>query len=398
MDNSEFLTESQTLAYAGIDRNILTRFCETGYIKTKMLANGQVLYNKSEIERVFGKRREVLANYKSKQSVNQVRNQPITNQLQNSVENSIQSQMAANSEVTYGGVVTNTYVNETLSDNFKNNTATYDTTRYTESVNTHEQEANYSAFSDPQNSSSRLIKFPETGRQVQGFSTNYVGSQDFDFLNQIPNQKSSNLNSKSDVNGNNNSEFVNPMFQSAAVNFEKQQLQPIEQQVQQHVSLTRNEATTATKSDTGKFRENLGNEPQEKQNLSNVNKQASNPNGHHVQHSVNSEQVKKLEAEVENLKQEIVKLQSYARLQKKLLEVKEKEISELKQEKDWLKNRIESQEEKNNRDQLLILSETRVIHNLIAGNQKSSPFRAALEWFGFAKKSRTETIDMVKQD
>ena len=124
MDNSEFLTESQTLAYAGIDRNILTRFCETGYIKTKMLANGQVLYNKSEIERVFGKRREVLANYKSKQSVNQVRNQPITNQLQNSVENSIQSQMAANSEVTYGGVVTNTYVNETLSDNFKNNTAT----------------------------------------------------------------------------------------------------------------------------------------------------------------------------------------------------------------------------------------------------------------------------------
>ena len=233
---------------------------------------------------------------------------------------------------------------------------------------------------------------------MQGFSTNYVGSQDFDFLNQIPNQKSSNLNSKSDVNGNNNSEFVNPMFQSAAVNFEKQQSQSIEQQVQQHVSLTRNEATTATKSDTGKFRENLGNEPQEKQNLSNVNKQASNPNGHHVQHSVNSEQVKKLEAEVENLKQEIVKLQSYARLQKKLLEVKEKEISELKQEKDWLKNRIESQEEKNNRDQLLILSETRVIHNLIAGNQKSSPFRAALEWFGFAKKSRTETIDMVKQD
>ena len=44
-----------------------------------------------------------------------------------------------------------------------------------------------------------------------------------------------------------------------------------------------------------------------------------------------------------------------------------------------------------------VLSE-RVIHNLIAGNQKSSPFRAALEWFGFAKKSRTETIDMVKQD
>ncbi len=341
MNDSEFLTESQTLAYAGIDRNILTRFCETGYIKTKLLANGQVLYSKAEIERIFGKRREALSN------------------------------QVGNSDVSNYTAPDQFYSNESNQNSFSRNTSENDVKPQHQNV-------------------SRLIKFPESAKT--SISELFSDLPNFD----SPSQKTSSKNEQIPREGN-REDFK----ETASMRQDRQS---------QFSDINNNDAIK---------NENFLNEKNnvvpnniKQQNIVADHNMATNmqtssekvSSAAQVVNASNSEKVltfddsnlKKLAQENENLKQEIVKLQSYARLQKKLLEVKEKEIGELKQEKDWLKNRIETQEEKNNRDQLLILSETRVIHNLISNGQKASPFRAALEWLGFAKKDRQETIDMGK--
>ncbi len=61
----------------------------------------------------------------------------------------------------------------------------------------------------------------------------------------------------------------------------------------------------------------------------------------------------------------------------------EAELKSVKNERDWLKTRIERYEEKSARDQLLMLAETQTIKSLIATHRpEKSPMRAALEWFG----------------
>ncbi|MGI6681402.1 MAG: hypothetical protein ACOX3T_08000 [Bdellovibrionota bacterium] len=356
MDNNEFLTESQTLIYAGIDRNILTRFCETGYIKTKMLANGQVLYSKSEIERVFGKRREVLASYDAKQSVGQG-----------------SALKVGNLDVAYSDDYSS---DDFSSDNYEDD---IQSEKSANKQNINKQSANEKSA---KSNTSRLIKFPEATRTNVSKEEQELSSKankDFQGTNNRDNNK-------------NNNNVYNDNAEMIA-------------KVKEETSNQNSDAFNSNKTANYQYN-NLHNNLQS--NLhSNLHSGLQNFQGFNHNKNVNTsfskpeqsyiEQVKKLSNDNGNLKQEIVKLQSYARLQKKLLEVKENEISELKQEKDWLKNRIESQEEKNNRDQLLILSETRVIHNLLANAQKTSPFRAALEWFGFTKKNRQETIDMVKQ-
>ena len=383
MENNEFLTESQTLAYAGIDRNILTRFCETGYIKTKMLANGQVLYSKSEIERVFGKRREALGAYES----------PVQTAFETTsnsqIEQNIEQKMVAN----MGGVGSfesnpnniNSYgVNNTVNShniNTSNINPNVTTNIANSNVNNSVNSNDFSA----QNDSARLIKFPQNNKYYENSKQN-VSNNYQNISNASSNVSMSNISASQQYGTTNGT--VNHVTNSTVVK------EPIfnEQVKQEEAFLNNNTSNSINKNVQGDFNFDTQDLLKTEQSSDNSHSKRS-----FEQHNANLEQVKKLQGEVENLKQEIVKLQSYARLQKKLLEVKEKEISELKQEKDWLKNRIESQEEKNNRDQLLILSETRVIHNLIASNQKASPIRAALEWFGFAKKNRTETIDMVKQ-
>ena len=395
MENNEFLTESQTLAYAGIDRNILTRFCETGYIKTKMLANGQVLYSKSEIERVFGKRREALGGCETQtQSVLETPN-PQINQK-------VEQRMVAN----MGGMSYEANPNNMTSRNYTQNDVMHSTssTMSTGSVNVGSMDAgsinnmivnnmNDGAISS-QSDNSRLIKFPQNTKYYENSKQNVSGNyqQHAESYQTAPNA-SRNISMPQYDESYNSQKFMNLNSQPSATNnvvvkepIYNNQMKQDDSSLESNSNLNRE-----NEEPRGEFSFNA-------QDLLKSNSTDNlNTKKNSQQHNANSEQVKKLQGEVENLKQEIVKLQSYARLQKKLLEVKEKEISELKQEKDWLKNRIESQEEKNNRDQLLILSETRVIHNLIASNQKSSPIRAALEWFGFAKKNRTETIDMVKQ-
>ncbi|MDC0358001.1 hypothetical protein OAO01_04225 [Oligoflexia bacterium] len=84
------------------------------------------------------------------------------------------------------------------------------------------------------------------------------------------------------------------------------------------------------------------------------------------------------------LKQEITKYKNIVRLQEQVLDMRDKELEDLRQQRQWLQARIEKLEEKSDRDQLLLLSEKQVVRQLLTHNQKkASPLRAALEWIGF---------------
>lgn len=85
---------------------------------------------------------------------------------------------------------------------------------------------------------------------------------------------------------------------------------------------------------------------------------------------------------------ELETLKHLVRIQEKLLDVRDDEISDLKQQRDWLKQRIEKLEQKAERDQLLLLSESQTVKTLVALQQaKKSPVRLALEYFGFVQSS-----------
>lgn len=81
---------------------------------------------------------------------------------------------------------------------------------------------------------------------------------------------------------------------------------------------------------------------------------------------------------------EVIRLRSLVKMYERIIELREQENTELKKDRDWLRGRIERHEEKSDRDQLLLLSETQMIRKLVTINQegKTSVFRAALEWFG----------------
>ena len=90
-------------------------------------------------------------------------------------------------------------------------------------------------------------------------------------------------------------------------------------------------------------------------------------------------------------------------MQDKVLDMREAEIGSLKEERDWLRSRIERLEEKGDRDQLLLLSETQILRSLIVQQHtKSSPLRSALEWIGLVNPKPvptlpTSTIELEKK-
>ncbi|MCB0333795.1 MAG: hypothetical protein KDD55_09875 [Bdellovibrionales bacterium] len=87
--------------------------------------------------------------------------------------------------------------------------------------------------------------------------------------------------------------------------------------------------------------------------------------------------------------QRITTLERVVEMQEKILDMRESEIESLKKERDWLRSRIERLEEKGDRDQLLLLSETQVIRQLVTAQKRSSsPIRAALEWFGLVEPQK----------
>ena len=80
---------------------------------------------------------------------------------------------------------------------------------------------------------------------------------------------------------------------------------------------------------------------------------------------------------------EIIRMQHLIDLQDRFIEAKEQEIKSLKEERDWLRNRIEKLEEKNDRDQLILVSVSETNRGLLrAIENKPSLVKGALEWLG----------------
>lgn len=87
---------------------------------------------------------------------------------------------------------------------------------------------------------------------------------------------------------------------------------------------------------------------------------------------------------LDQLEREVTKLRSLTDLQEKLLDLRDRELSDLKEQRDWLKSRVEKLEEQRDRDQIILVSETQTIRRLLVSlEQRKSPIRSTLEWFGF---------------
>ena len=86
---------------------------------------------------------------------------------------------------------------------------------------------------------------------------------------------------------------------------------------------------------------------------------------------------------------EIARLQNLITLLEKLLELKSEQLAATEKERDWLRTRIERMEEKADRDQLLLMSETQMLRKLLEERaSKRSLLRTALEWVGLAEPEK----------
>jgi hypothetical protein len=91
--------------------------------------------------------------------------------------------------------------------------------------------------------------------------------------------------------------------------------------------------------------------------------------------------------------EEISRLKNLLAFQERILDAKDDEIADLKSQRAWLRERIEKLEEKSDRDQILLLSETQTIRSLIAYQEaRKSPIRQFLEWTGLASPQQMNTL------
>jgi hypothetical protein len=91
--------------------------------------------------------------------------------------------------------------------------------------------------------------------------------------------------------------------------------------------------------------------------------------------------------------EELQKLRNLVALQERILDMKESEIQDLRSQRDWLKTRVEKLEEKGDRDQVLLLSETQAIRQLIGLQQKRpSAIRSLLEWLGLGNSDNLPAL------
>jgi hypothetical protein len=90
---------------------------------------------------------------------------------------------------------------------------------------------------------------------------------------------------------------------------------------------------------------------------------------------------------------ELVRLRNLVQMQEKILDLKDSSLEALRKERDWLRVRVERLEEKSDRDQLLLLSETQTIRKLIImSDRRRSAFRQLMEWVGIVEKPETERL------
>lgn len=104
-------------------------------------------------------------------------------------------------------------------------------------------------------------------------------------------------------------------------------------------------------------------------------------------------EVEKIESQSNNN----FKLSKVIEMQESILIIKDSQISDLKEQNKWLQERVEKLEDKAEKDQLLLLSESRTVARLIElQRERKGPFKLALEWMGLREedKSKDKTIDM----
>lgn len=90
---------------------------------------------------------------------------------------------------------------------------------------------------------------------------------------------------------------------------------------------------------------------------------------------------------------EIQRLQNLLSIQERILDAKDDEIADLKGQRGWLRERIEKLEEKSDRDQILLLSETQTIRKLISYQEsRKSPVKQLLEWIGLSRSTEVSTL------
>ena len=90
---------------------------------------------------------------------------------------------------------------------------------------------------------------------------------------------------------------------------------------------------------------------------------------------------------------EIERLRNLLMIQEKMLDAKDDEIADLKNQRSWLRQRIEKLEEKSDRDQILLLQETQTIRSLISYQEsRKSTFRQLLEWMGIAEPATVSAL------
>jgi hypothetical protein len=95
----------------------------------------------------------------------------------------------------------------------------------------------------------------------------------------------------------------------------------------------------------------------------------------------------------DQLREDHAKLKNLVALQERILDMKDSEIQDLRSQRDWLKTRVEKLEEKGDRDQVLLLSETQALRQLIGLQQrKPSTLRNLLEWLGLGSSEHVAAL------
>ncbi len=90
---------------------------------------------------------------------------------------------------------------------------------------------------------------------------------------------------------------------------------------------------------------------------------------------------------------ELDRLRNLVNLQERILDLKDAEITDLRSQRDWLRSRVERLEEKSERDQILLLSETQTIRKLVSMHEgRKSALQNVLEWLGIAKQPELRQI------
>lgn len=95
----------------------------------------------------------------------------------------------------------------------------------------------------------------------------------------------------------------------------------------------------------------------------------------------------------DHIRDEETRLRNVIKTQEAILDLKEIEIRDLRSQRDWLQTRVERLEEKSERDQILLLSETQTIRRLISMQEhKRSAVKQFLEWIGLSSAKETQNL------